>query len=68
MKNNVAKRIQNACNKDNYINLLKFTDYYSPSYDTVIAEVLYQHGGMNLFDVIKDIFLNGNSSKKAYAA
>ncbi len=67
IKNNVAKRIQNACNKDNYINLLKFFDYYSPSYDTVITEVLYQYGGMNLFDVIKDIFLNGNDNQKAYA-
>lgn len=67
VKNNVAKRIQNACNKDNYTNLLKFFDYYSPSYDTVIAEVLHQYGGMNLFDVIKDIFLNGNDNQKAYA-
>ena len=67
IKNNVAKRIQNACNKDNYTNLLKFLDYYSPSYDTVIAEVLHQYGGMNLFDVIKDIFINGNDSQKAYA-
>lgn len=68
VKNNVAKRIQNACNKDNYTNLLKFTDFYSASYDTVIGEVLYQYGGMELFDVIKDVFLNGNESKKAYAA
>ena len=41
IKNNVAKRIQSACNKENYHNLIKFFDYYSPSYDTMIAEVLH---------------------------
>ena len=60
VKNNVAKRIQSACNKENYLNLIKFFDYYSASYDTVIAEVLYQYGGMNLFEVMKDMFLNGS--------
>ena len=33
VKNNVAKRIRSACNGQNYMNLLKFFDYYSPSYD-----------------------------------
>ena len=41
IKTNVAKRIQNACNKDNYMNLLNFFRYYSPSYDSMIALVLY---------------------------
>ncbi len=68
VKNNVAKRIQSACNKENYLNLIKFFDYYSASYDTVIAEVLYQYGGMNLFEVMKDMFLNGSDEKKAYSA
>ncbi len=68
VKNNVAKRIQKACNHDNYKNLFSFFSYYSPSYDTVIAEVLYQYGGIELLPKIKDYYINGNNNEKAYAA
>lgn len=68
IKNNVAKRIQNACNKDNYHNLLNFLDNYSPSYDTMIASVLHSFGGETLFGEMKELFLNGSNSQKAYAA
>ncbi len=67
IKENVARRIQKACNKDNYLNLLNFLGVYSPSYDTVIAEVLHNFGKETIFDRIKDIFLSGNDSQKAYA-
>ena len=67
IKNNVSKRIMNACNKDNYSNLLKFLDYYSPSYADMIAEVLHHFGEETLFTQIKEDFLNGNNSRKAYA-
>lgn len=67
VKNNVAKRIQKACNKDNYLNLMSFFEYYSSSYDTVIAEVLYEYGGMELLPAMKEVFLEENNSKKAYA-
>lgn len=67
VKNNVAKRIKNACNKDNYLNLMNFLDYYSPSYDTVIAEVLYEFGGTELLPEMKEVFLNGSEGNKAYA-
>ena len=40
VKNNVAARIKQACNKNNYQNLISFFDYYSSSYDTMIAQVL----------------------------
>ena len=33
IKQNVAKRLKNACNKHNYQNLIEFLKYYSPSYD-----------------------------------
>ena len=39
IKDNVAKRIQAACDKDNYLHLLDFIEYYSASYDTMIARV-----------------------------
>lgn len=67
IKDNVAKRIQKACNSDNYINLLDFLGVYSPSYDTVIAEVLYNYGGDAVFVRMKDLFLNGSEQQKAYA-
>ena len=67
VKNNVAKRIQLACTKDNYLNLLNFFEYYSSSYDNVFAEVLYKFGGIEILPVIKEIYVNGDDNKKAYA-
>ena len=67
IKSNVAKRIKNACNKNNYANLLNFFDYYSPSYDNTFAEILFEHGGESLIPQIKDLFKTGNDSTKAYA-
>lgn len=67
IKDNVAKRIQSVCNKDNYLNLLNFIDYYSPSYDTMIAQVLHSFGGEDILGRMKDIFINGSNSQKAYA-
>lgn len=67
IKNNVAKRIQKACSKENYLNLLNFLEHYSPSYETMIASILYEFGGLEILPVMKEIYLNGNDSKKAYA-
>ncbi len=67
IKNNVAKRIQKACNKENYLNLLNFLNIYSPYYDTMIAEVLHNFGGETIFAKMKELFLNDNDSQKAYA-
>ena len=67
VKNNVANRIKKAVNQDNYLNLLNFLDNYSPSYDSVIAKCLYNFGGIEILPVMKEIFVNGNVEKKAYA-
>ena len=67
IKDNVAKRIQDACNKENYLNLLNFLEFYSASYDTMIARVLYSFSGDELLAQMKEIFLNGTDSEKAYA-
>ncbi len=67
IKNNVAKRIQNACTKDNYRNLLSFLEFYSASYDTMIATVLHSFGGETLFIELKELFFNGTESQQAYA-
>ena len=68
VKNNVAKRIQNACNQSNFKNLYAFLDYYSPSYDSVIAEVLNQYGDDETFAKMKNLYKNGTVSQKSYAA
>ena len=67
IKDNVAKRIQNACNKSNYLNLLSFLEHYSSSYDTMIARVLYSFSGDELLPEMKEYYLNGSDSAKAYA-
>jgi hypothetical protein len=67
IKNNVSKRIQNACNERNYSNLLKFFEYYSPSYDTMFAKVLYTYSKNSLFSEIKNIYKTGSEQAKAYA-
>ena len=67
IKENVAKRIQNACNKENYLHLVDFFEYYSPYYDTMIARVLHSFSGDELLPEIKEFYLNGSDSAKAYA-
>ena len=67
IKDNVAKRIQSACNKENYLNLLNFLENYSPSYDTMIARVLHSFSGDELLPEMKEYFINGSDAQKAYA-
>ena len=67
VKSNVAKRIKAACSKENYLNLMNFLSCYSSSYDTMIAEVLYEFGGVELLPAMKEIFVGEDEAKKAYA-
>ena len=66
IKSNVAKRIQRACNIDNYLHLMNFFEYYSASYDTMIARVLHSFSGDELLPEMKELYLNGSDSVKAY--
>jgi len=68
IKENVARRIQSACNRDNYLNLLNFFEHYSSSYDTMIAQVLHNFSGDELLPEMKEFFINGSNERKAYAA
>ena len=68
VKNNVSKRIQHACSKDNFLNLFQFFDFYSASYDEMFAEVMHHFGGENVYPRMKQLYLDGNDSQKAYAA
>ena len=67
IKVNVAKRIQQACNQNNYKNLIKFMKYYSSSYDTMMAEVLHSFEDNNIYDEMKNLFFEGTNDEKAYA-
>ncbi len=68
IKNNVSKRIRQACNKQNYENLFQFLEYYSPSYDGMIAETLFNLGEGRHNSKMKEFFVNGNNAQRAYAA
>ena len=67
VKNNVAKRIKQACNKQNFKNIIEFTEFYSPSYDVIFAEILIEFGGDEYFNRMKNLLINGSDSQKKYA-
>ena len=68
VKQNVANRLKQACNKDNYKNILKFLKCYSSSYDTFISEVLNNYGDESTKTKMLEILKNGTNEEKAYAA
>ena len=68
IKNNVAQRLEKACNKSNYKNLLKFLKIYSPSYEDFISSTLAQFGDDEITDIMLDKFTNGSVSEKIYSA
>lgn len=68
VKNNVAKRIKNVINEKNYLNLLHFLKYYSPSYEDVIISTLVKYANEDLTDIILEKFENGTDEEKTYAA
>ncbi|MBR1942607.1 hypothetical protein IJ843_02595 [bacterium] len=68
VKQNVAKRLKNACNKDNFKNLFKFLKYYSPSYDDFIAEVFANFGDNETKNSFFNLLENGTEEEKSYAA
>ena len=68
VKNNVAKRIKSACNKDNYPNLIHFLRYYSPSYEEAIISTLVDYADEDLTDTMLEKFENGTDDEKTYAA
>lgn len=68
VKNNVAKRLEKACNKNNYLNLIKLLKFYSPSYEDFIVSNLVKYADEDLTDQMLELFENGNDSEKAYCA
>ncbi len=68
VKNNVAQRIENAVNQNNYQNLFEFLKYYSQSYEDVIVGSLVKYADEDLTDLMLDKFENGCDNEKIYAA
>ena len=68
VKTNVASRLERACNKNNYKNLLKFLNIYSPYYEDFITSTLAQYGDNEISNIMLDKFKSGTISEKTYAA
>lgn len=68
IKQNVSKRLKNACNKDNFKNLLQFLKFYSPSYDEFIAETLAKYSDESIDETMLNLLKNGSDEEKTYSA
>ena len=68
VKNNVAQRLENAVNQNNYQNLVEFLKYYSQSYEDAIVDSLVKYADEDLTDLMLDKFENGCDNEKTYAA
>lgn len=67
IKQNVSKRIYNACNETNFQNLYKFLPYYSPYYDDMIASVLARYDRNNVDKKMLELLCTGIDAEKCYA-
>ena len=68
VKNNVADRIAGQVNETNYLNLIQFLKYYSPSYEDIIVSTFIKYADEDLTDILLDKFENGTTEEKIYAA
>ena len=68
VKSNVAQRLEKACNKDNYKNVLKFLNTYSPYYEDFITSTLALYGDESIVDYMLEQFKSGSDDAKIYSA
>ena len=68
VKQNVSDRLAKVCNEKNYLNLLNFLKFYSPSYEEFIVSTLARYADEDLTDKMLDIFENGTEDEKTYCA
>ena len=68
IKQNVTNRLAKVCNSSNYLNLLQFLKYYSPSYEDVIISNLVKFSDEDLTDKMLAIFEDGTDDEKTYCA
>lgn len=65
---NVCKRIEKAADKNNYKNIIKFFELYSPEFDDLFASILGKYADEDLTDELLELLENGSSAQKAYSA
>ncbi len=68
VKQNVSNHLSKVCNSSNYLNLLQFLKYYSPSYEDVIVSNLVKFSDEDLTDRMLAIFEDGTDDEKTYCA
>lgn len=68
VKQNVVNRLSKVCNENNYLNLLPFLKYYSPSYEDFIISTLVKFADEDLTDNMLAIFEDGTEDEKTYCA
>lgn len=68
VKNNVNKRILKAVNENNYRNLFKFLNVYSPDFEDTIVSSFAKYANEDLTDEILELFEKGTDNEKAYCA
>lgn len=68
VKQNVSQRLAQACNENNFRNLLNFLEYYSPYYDEFIASTLAKYADEDLTDEMLELLENGSVPQKTYCA
>lgn len=68
VKRNVADRLNKVCNKSNYLKLLQFLKFYSPSYEEFIVSNLVNFGDEELSEKLLNLLKNGTEEEKIYCA
>lgn len=68
IKQNVNNRLKKALSKNNYKNLFKFLNCYSPDFEDFIVSSLAKYADEDLTDEMLEILQNGTESQKTYAA
>lgn len=68
VKQNVASRLAKECNSSNYLNLLNFLKYYSPSYEEFIISTFVNFADEDLTDKMLELLEYGTEDEKTYCA
>lgn len=68
VKQNVANRLEKACNANNFRNLFSFLKFYSPSYEDFIVKTLAKYCDDDVTDEMLIRFEQGTDDEKAYCA
>ena len=68
IKSNVNSRFESVISENNYKNLLKFLNYYSPDYEDLIAGFLAKYANEDLSDTLLEMLESGSLNQKIYCA